>query len=189
MMLIFGPLVAPRISAVTSYLATSAGALTTLSPLTTRIVGSTTVEPISPANLSTVSTSSTATFSCLPPQRTIAYTAEPFLCVPRARLTEQKLNLEAAACTPIGRGEVGALTTTQERRVNSGYRILWPEVEPAPDRAAIAVIAARQVSPRRPRTWPPATGANAGAPRWPTTPPPPRRPGRPARPPSPAGPR
>src|SRR5690348_6216809 len=35
-----------------------------------------TVEPASPVRVSTVSTSSTAVFSCLPPQRTIAYTEE-----------------------------------------------------------------------------------------------------------------
>src|SRR5512139_1978661 len=83
MMLILGPLTAPMISAVISYLASSAGALTTLSPSTTSSAGNVTDEPASPASLSTVSTSSTATFSCLPPQRTIAYTAEP---LPYARL-------------------------------------------------------------------------------------------------------
>src|SRR5580693_3907197 len=34
------------------------------------------LEPTSPGSLSTVTTSSSATFSCLPPQRTIAYTRE-----------------------------------------------------------------------------------------------------------------
>src|SRR3954449_2420344 len=77
MMLILGPLVAPRISALTTYLDSSAAALTTLSPSTTSSAGNVTVEPTSPASLSTVSTSSTATFSCLPPQRTIAYTRNP----------------------------------------------------------------------------------------------------------------
>src|SRR6516162_245487 len=41
---------------------------------TTRTAGSVTLEPTSPASVSTVRTSSTAAFSCLPPQRTIAYT-------------------------------------------------------------------------------------------------------------------
>src|SRR4029077_11901361 len=40
----------------------------------TSTAGSVTLEPTSPASVSTVRTSSTAAFSCLPPQRTIAYT-------------------------------------------------------------------------------------------------------------------
>src|SRR5215470_14545296 len=46
----------------------------TLPSSTTSTAGSITLEPISPASVSTVRTSSTAAFSCLPPQRTIAYT-------------------------------------------------------------------------------------------------------------------
>src|SRR5215467_13865352 len=46
----------------------------TLPSSTTSTAGSVTLEPISPASVSTVRTSSTAAFSCLPPQRTIAYT-------------------------------------------------------------------------------------------------------------------
>src|SRR5271169_5118941 len=46
------------------------------SPSTTRRAGSVMLEPTSPGSLSTVTTSSSATFSCLPPQRTIAYTRE-----------------------------------------------------------------------------------------------------------------
>src|SRR5256885_11096502 len=59
----------------------------TVSPSTTRSAGSVMVAPSSAsASLSTVSTSSRATFSCLPPQRTIAYTRELSspLCVPCA---------------------------------------------------------------------------------------------------------
>src|SRR5580693_3522678 len=41
---------------------------------TTSRAGSVTLAPTSPVSVSTVSTSSTAAFSCLPPQRTIAYT-------------------------------------------------------------------------------------------------------------------
>src|SRR4051794_36840245 len=158
MMLIFGPLVAPRISAVTSYLATSPGALTTLSPSTTRSAGSVTVEPISPANLSTVTTSSTATFSCLPPQRTIAYTAEPFLCVPRARLIEQKLNWKLLPA-PIGRGASGALTTAQERRKTQDTGSGAPRSNRSLTGPRSRIAAPYDVSPRRPRSW---HGASAG---------------------------
>src|SRR5450631_635106 len=48
----------------------------TWSPSTTSRAGSVMLEPTSPDSLSTVTTSSSATFSCLPPQRTIAYTRE-----------------------------------------------------------------------------------------------------------------
>src|SRR5215472_16989245 len=56
----------------------------TLLPSTTRTAGSVTLEPTSPGSVSTVRTSSTAAFSCLPPQRTIAYTEELSLCLVRA---------------------------------------------------------------------------------------------------------
>src|ERR1019366_4972486 len=46
----------------------------TWSSSTTRTGASLTLEPMSPVSLSTVRTSSTDAFSCLPPQRTIAYT-------------------------------------------------------------------------------------------------------------------
>src|SRR5215470_9650507 len=64
----------------------------TRSPSTTSRAGSVMLEPTSPGSLSTVTTSSSATFSCRPPQRTIAYTRELSLslglflalsCVPR----------------------------------------------------------------------------------------------------------
>src|SRR6266571_1333982 len=48
----------------------------TRSPSTTSRAASVMLEPTSPGSLSTVTTSSSATFSCLPPQRTIAYTRE-----------------------------------------------------------------------------------------------------------------
>src|SRR5512133_2641528 len=48
----------------------------TRSPSTTSRAVSVMLEPTSPGSLSTVTTSSSATFSCLPPQRTIAYTRE-----------------------------------------------------------------------------------------------------------------
>src|SRR6185437_12612384 len=46
---------------------------------------SVTVEPISPASLSTVRTSSTDALSCLPPQRTIAYTKDSLFLGPACR--------------------------------------------------------------------------------------------------------
>src|SRR5438034_5530313 len=58
----------------------------TLPSSTTSTAGSVTLEPVSPASVSTVRTSSTAAFSCLPPQRTIAYTRELSLCLVRALL-------------------------------------------------------------------------------------------------------
>src|SRR5215472_8037207 len=73
-MLILGPAAAPTISAVTWYDRSSAGSLITLPSSTTSTAGSLTLAPTSPDSLSTVSTSSTDAFSCLPPQRTIAYT-------------------------------------------------------------------------------------------------------------------
>src|SRR4029077_6808945 len=58
----------------------------TLPSSTTSTAGSVTLEPTSPASVSTVRTSSTAAFSCLPPQRTIAYTRDLSLCLVRALL-------------------------------------------------------------------------------------------------------
>src|SRR5215472_19289939 len=88
-MLIFGPAAGPTTSAVTWYPVSSAGSLMTVPSSTTRSAGNVTLDPASPSSLSTVSTSSRATFSCLPPQRTIAYTRElPLPCAcpcPRTR--------------------------------------------------------------------------------------------------------
>src|SRR6266567_4845058 len=56
----------------------------TWSSSTTSTAGSVRLEPTSPASLSTVRTSSTDAFSCLPPQRTIAYTVNS-LSLMRAR--------------------------------------------------------------------------------------------------------
>src|SRR5262245_14578188 len=53
----------------------------TLPSSTTSTAGSVTLDPTSPGRVSTVRTSSTAAFSCLPPQRTIAYTEELSLCL------------------------------------------------------------------------------------------------------------
>src|ERR1700761_9190133 len=84
-MLILGPAAGPRISAVTSYPPSSARSLITCPPSTISTAGSVTVEPTSPASLSIVRTSSTDALSCLPPQRTIAYTKNSLLLVPACR--------------------------------------------------------------------------------------------------------
>src|SRR5580692_4933996 len=66
----------------------------TVLPSTTSSAGNVTLDPASSsASLSTVSTSSRATFSCLPPQRTIAYTRELPLpvCVPRRHWPSRRL--------------------------------------------------------------------------------------------------
>src|SRR5262249_38195273 len=81
MMLILGPATAPMISAVSWYWPSSSGSLMTLPSSTTSTAGRVTLDPTSPARVSTVRTSSTAAFSCLPPQRTIAYTQELSLCL------------------------------------------------------------------------------------------------------------
>src|SRR5215469_1548737 len=81
-MLILGPTAAPTISAVTWYPPSSAGSLMTLPSSTTSRAGSVTLAPTSPDSLSTVRTSSTDAFSCLPPQRTIAYTESSLLFEP-----------------------------------------------------------------------------------------------------------
>src|SRR6266704_2664987 len=58
--------------------------------------GSVTVEPTSPASLSTVRTSSTEALLCLPPQRTIAYTTELSLPgVSPPRQSRPRPNVEA----------------------------------------------------------------------------------------------
>src|SRR5215470_2646865 len=86
-MLIFGPAAGPTTSAVTWYPVSSAGSLMTVPSSTTSSAGNVTLDPASPSSLSTVSTSSRATFSCLPPQRTIAYTRElPLPCACPAAL-------------------------------------------------------------------------------------------------------
>src|SRR5689334_16337809 len=73
-MTIFGPLVAPRISTVTAAL--SRPAEVTFSPSTTMTTGSFREAPTASSVLSISMTSPTATFCCLLPLRTIAYTAD-----------------------------------------------------------------------------------------------------------------
>src|SRR5712691_1052803 len=84
-MLILGPAAGPRISAVTSYPPSSALSLITWPSSTTSTAGNVTVSPTLPASLSTVRTSSTDALSCLPPQRTIAYTKDSLFLGPACR--------------------------------------------------------------------------------------------------------
>src|SRR5215831_9982189 len=72
----------------------------TLPSSTTSTAGSVTLEPTSPASVSTVRTSSTAALSCLPPQRTIAYTRELSLCLVRALLWVRARTVSTPVRTP-----------------------------------------------------------------------------------------
>src|SRR5215475_8257098 len=96
----------------------------TLPSSTTSTAGSVTLEPISPASVSTVRTSSTAAFSCLPPQRTIAYTRELSLCLVRALLW----------CGPAPCQRRSAHTGSQryEGLACLGTRLAWGSTTPYP---------------------------------------------------------
>src|ERR1022692_1685628 len=101
-MLIFGPLPGPRISAGTRYPPSTAGSLMTLLPSTTSTADSVRLDPTSPLSLSTVRTSSTDAFSCLPPQRTIAYTVNSLPCACPPRDSRNELDIDASglpSCT------------------------------------------------------------------------------------------
>src|SRR5215469_11637678 len=105
-MWIFGPAASPTISAVTRYLPSSAGSLMTLPSSTTSTAGRLTLAPISPDSLSTVRTSSTDAFSCLPPQHTTAYTESSLLFVlarARFQLESGLLAIAHYAIGPRGR--------------------------------------------------------------------------------------
>src|SRR3954463_3204097 len=78
-MTIFGPLVAPRTSTVTDALSSAFASEVTVSPSTTRTTGRVTESPAAVVTLSISMTSPTATFCCLAPARTIAYTAVSFV--------------------------------------------------------------------------------------------------------------
>src|SRR6201994_4300367 len=109
-MLIFGPAAAPTISAVIWYPLTLAGALITVSASTTRTAASVMLEPTSPESLSTFRTSSTDTFSCRPPARTIAYTRElslPRAC-PRESLTLARNGVPTTGSPELPTGVPGA---------------------------------------------------------------------------------
>src|SRR5579863_7706393 len=74
----------------------------TVSPSTTSSAGNVTLDPASSsASLSTVSTSSRATFSCLPPQRTIAYTRELPLPESVPHLTSDHIGFGLCACSGL----------------------------------------------------------------------------------------
>src|SRR5438552_15343932 len=79
-MRIFRALIGPTTSAVTETPASACAPVVTLVPSTTRTAGRVTVSPSAPGSFSTSTTSPTATLCCLPPLRTIAYTAELTLC-------------------------------------------------------------------------------------------------------------
>src|SRR5690349_14575476 len=123
-MMIFGPLVAPRISTVTAAL--SSPEAVTFSPSTTMTTGSVSVSP-TPATLGSVlsisMTSPTATFCCLLPLRTIAYTATHSLrrCEPGS-----VQNLD-----PAGRGKTGARKHTEGQLYAEGpCRVKTSEPQP-----------------------------------------------------------
>src|SRR6478735_5153679 len=78
-MMIFGPLVAARTSTVTLALPSFLASEVTVSPSTTRTTGRVTDSPTPVVTLSISMTSPTATFCCLAPARTIAYTAVSFV--------------------------------------------------------------------------------------------------------------
>src|SRR5215472_16318229 len=75
-------------------------------PSTMSTAGSVTVEPISPASLSTVRTSSTDALSCLQPQRSIAYTKE--LSLPGASLSWELVLLAGLVRHHLGQHGVGS---------------------------------------------------------------------------------
>src|SRR5689334_4362410 len=121
----------------------------TRSPSTTSRAGSVMLEPTSPGSLSTVTTSSSATFSCLPPQRTIAYTRELSLSfalpsVPRNSGVTTAGSLERAhgrprsGLTPDRQGyQTSAPTRTQAvRRLD----LWWRARDRSDDRAFAGVF-------------------------------------------------
>src|SRR5487761_1601190 len=126
-MLILGPLAAPTISAATWEPPSSSASVTTLSPSTTSRTGSVSVEPTSPVRRSTVRTSSTDAFSCLPPQRTIAYTETLFpLCADPSRFPRQPtgIAMDGLACSGTRRREGCPCVPHRrpERADNKGYQ-------------------------------------------------------------------
>src|SRR5437879_567128 len=107
----------------------------TLPSSTTSTAGSVTLDPTSPDSVSTVRTSSTAAFSCLPPQRTIAYTEELSLCLcgPVALFPQ-----------PRTRHEVGLVSSAPGTLGN-------PALDPS---CALAIQAIRPQPPPRPQALP-----------------------------------
>src|SRR5260370_18331337 len=105
----------------------------TRSPSTTIRAGGVMLEPTSPGSLSTVTTSSSATFSCLPPQRTIAYTRELSLSSRlfwRLYLALRPLSFLACHGTPVSRrrARLNVHTGPAQRATpdRHGYQTLAP---------------------------------------------------------------
>src|ERR1700730_10809222 len=71
----------------------------TRSPSTTSRAVSVMLDPALPSSLSTVTTSSSATFSCLPPQRTIAYTRDLSFVALSWRAPARRWSPRRLACT------------------------------------------------------------------------------------------
>src|SRR6476646_7294499 len=97
-MMILGPLVAPSTSTVTPAL--SRPVAVTVSPSTVITTGSVSVSPTAASVLSISMTSPTATFCCLLPARTIAYTAVSFVGLRKSCPAGPR------ASAPEGRGRV-----------------------------------------------------------------------------------
>src|SRR5689334_738206 len=106
-MTIFGPFAPPRTSAVTEDLARPVEV--TFSPSTTRTTGSVTDSPTPVAIWSISMTSPTATFCCVLPAFTIAYTAVSFIL--------QTLSLGSRHATPPLRFGVGCRRSVLVERV------------------------------------------------------------------------
>src|ERR1700761_1538652 len=161
-MLIFGPAASPTISAVIWYPPTLAGSEITLSSSTTRTAASVMLEPTSPESLSTFRTSSTDTFSCRPPARTIAYTRElslPRACprIPRYRglvcQRRARLNLQLATWgLVLGTSRAPKVKVTRASALQSNRRTL----------SALRLVVRGRPQPvrcRGPRPgWPPGLG-------------------------------
>src|SRR5260370_8494763 len=73
----------------------------TRSPSTTSRAVSVMLDPALPSSLSTVTTSSSATFSCLPPQRTIAYTRDLSFVALSLRAPARRWSPRRLACTSV----------------------------------------------------------------------------------------
>src|SRR4249919_2119722 len=114
-MMILGPLVAPSTSTVTP--APSRPVAVTVSPSTVITTGSVSVSPTAASVLSISMTSPTATFCCLLPARTIAYTAVSFI------------GTELWVCRPgivdprAGRGRAAEQKGTPERTEGPCYAV------------------------------------------------------------------
>src|SRR5215472_11098268 len=110
----------------------------TRSPSTTSKAGSVTLEPTPPGSLSTVTTSSSATFSCLPPQRTIAYTRELSLSF---ALPSVPRNSGVTTAGSLERAQGPAQRATPDRQGYQTSVLTRTQVVRRPDRCVAAVAA------------------------------------------------